>query len=155
MEFDVNELNSRSIFATARTKVYIASSSAFAIECEDLASYLENVYGFEITRKWWKHYIKDAPAFKDMPDDEFYQHPQVQAVREYDYRAVREADIVIVICHYPGKALTGSLLEAGYAIAHHKIVIFYGKMKRSAMVSGCIHVEKEKQLFELLDRLKG
>lgn len=135
-------------------KVYIASSSKFAGECEDLANYIEARFDFEITRRWWNHYVKDSHLFKDKTDEEFYQNPQVQIIREADYKAVRDADLVIIIAHYP-KALTGALLECGYAIAHHKIVIFLGKMKRSAMVSNCIHAKDMDQLFDLLTILRG
>lgn len=131
--------------------VYIASSSKFIEECKLLAHQLENRFNIQITRRWWEYYIKDNPEYQHLSDAEFYSQPIVQMIRELDFKAVRDADLIIILCKDEHKP-TGAMIECGYAIALQKTVIFLGKMKRSAMVSGCIHVNTREELFELIKR---
>lgn len=133
-------------------KAYIASSSMFEEECEELSKFLKG-FGISVTRKWWRFHKTDALDLSGLPDIDFYNHYQVQFIREADFRAIREADMVIVIAHYPEKALTGSLIEVGYAIAQNKIVIFMGRMKRCTMASGCIHIKRKAELEQLIRRI--
>ena len=131
--------------------VYIASSSILIRECRELAEQLENRFELRITRKWWDYYIKDSPKFKDYSNKEFYSQPIVQIIRELDFKAVREADVVIIICK-DGHKPTGAMIECGYALALQKIVVFLGKIKRCTMLSGCIHITTREELFELIKR---
>lgn len=167
-------------------KFYIASSKRFGNDCGELAQAIEDNSGV-ITRKWWKQYFKDK--YPDMSDREFYSLPNVQTVRELDFKAIHDADIVIIVCNYPDKkafdrlnglkpkytvdlealsehrkflfefidgkyaGLTGALIEAGYAMALGKIVIFYGNMKKSAMVSGAIHCKTVEELWGVLGKV--
>jgi nucleoside 2-deoxyribosyltransferase len=133
--------------------VYIASSSQFIGKCKQLAQTLQLKYRMNITRKWWEHYLSDASDFKDISNREFLAHPHVEMVRELDFKAVRDADLVIVIVEDQYK-LTGAMVEIGYALGIGKPVIVFGKAKRSAMLSSCIHVETSDQLFVLLDRME-
>lgn len=134
------------------SNIYIASSSKFIEECEHLADLLLQEFEFYITRRWWDHYIKDTPDFQDYSDQEFYAHPQVQMIRELDFNAIDNADLVIIIVKDQYK-LTGALVECGYALAKGKLVIFLGQAKKSAMISGCIHVKDIDQLFQLLRKI--
>lgn len=121
-------------------RVYIASSSNFVEDCEELTELLEGTFGLRITRKWWGHYVKDTKDYPTtMPDKEFYVDAQVQLIRELDLKAVRDADLVICLVKDRYK-LTGALVEVGYALALNKPVIIFGRAKRSAMLSSCIHV---------------
>lgn len=130
---------------------YIASSSNFADKCQDLSIGLETTFGLKNTRKWWQHYIKDKPEFENHSALDFYNEPQVQMIRELDFRAVKEADLVIVYVENEYK-LTGALVELGFALALDKIVIVFGLAKKSAMISSCIHVMTKDQLFEIIKR---
>lgn len=131
--------------------VYIGSSNKFAEKCQDLAVKLQDRFKVNITRRWWQHYVADKPDFEDYTSLEFYQHPQVQIIRELDFKAVKEAEVVIILTENEYK-LTGALVELGYALALNKIVIVYGKAKKSAMLSSCIHVFEENQLFQIIER---
>ncbi len=131
--------------------VYIGSSSKFAEKCQDLAVNLSDIFNINITRRWWQHYVKDKPEYENHSALDFYKDSQVQMIRELDFRAVKEADLVIILVENEYK-LTGALIELGYALALNKIVIVYGKAKKSAMLSSCIHVFDEKQLFEIIKR---
>lgn len=131
--------------------VYIASSAKFADKCERLAINLENMFEVVITRKWWDHYVKENPEFKKYTALEFYQDPQVQMIRFLDFKAVRESDVIIVLVENEYK-LTGALIELGYALALNKIVIVYGKAKKSAMLSSCIHVFNLNELHQIFKR---
>lgn len=133
-------------------KVYIASSSKFFDECKELAELLETKFNLIITRKWWNHYVKDTKDYpQEMIDSDFYIDPQVQLIREMDFKAVKEADFVICLVKDRYK-LTGALVEVGYALALNKPVIVFGVAKRSAMLSSCIHVENTDQLLQVIYR---
>lgn len=129
-------------------KIYIASSQALMATCEHLAEDLEQKFGVTITRKWWEHYVRDKPDFMELTDREFYSHPQVQFIREMDFKAVTDADLVIIISHLDYKP-TGSLIECGYALRSGIPVIIWGEIKRSSMLSSCIHITGDSK--ELLD----
>jgi hypothetical protein len=132
-------------------KIYIASSSKFINECQILATNLEEEFDFTITRKWWNHYVKDEPKFKDIADQAFYAHPQVQTINWLDFEAVREADAVVVITKDEYK-LTGAMIELGYALALGKPVYILGDFKRSAMLASCIQVRDIQQLISAFRR---
>lgn len=132
-------------------KVYIASSSKFIEDCILLADLLETRFNIQITRKWWEYYIKDKPEYKNFTDKEFYGDPIVQMIRELDFKAVRDADLIIILVKNNHKP-TGAMIECGYAIALQKIVVFLGEIKRSAMISGCIHINYNSDLFDLIKR---
>jgi len=134
-------------------KIYIASSSRFIDDCEILADQLKADLKFTITRKWWDHYIKDEPQFTNISDMEFYANPQVEMIRELDFKAVREADMVVIITRDEYK-LTGALIELGYALALGKPVFLLGQFKRSAMISGCVMVSNKDQLIEAFKRFQ-
>jgi len=131
--------------------VYIASSSKFIEECEKVSILIEEM-DFVVTRKWWKHYIKDSPNYpKTMPDNDFYNDPSVKFISALDFHAVEQADLVIVITFDEYK-LTGAEIELGYALALGKPVIILGKHKRSAMISSCIRVETLTELQRVLEK---
>ncbi len=132
-------------------KIYIASSSKFIEECKKLSNLLETRFNIQITRKWWEYYISDKEEFTFLTRKEFNSEPIIQMIRDLDFKAIRQADLVIIY----GKdfhKLTGAMIECGYAIAHKKIVIILGEIKRCTMLSGCIHVNNRAELFELIKR---
>jgi nucleoside 2-deoxyribosyltransferase len=118
----------------------------------NLSVKLCKTFDVDITRRWWQRYMSDKPDFLNLSNDEFYIHPQVNMIRELDFNAVHEADVVIILTENEYK-LTGAMIEAGYALALRKIVIIYGKAKRSTMLSSCIHIESEKQLFDVISQM--
>lgn len=119
------------------SKVYIASSSAFINECKDLSSRLEKK-GVTITRKWWNEYVKgNTPELDELSDFDWYKHPRIQKIKSADFEAIKEAEALILISHYP-KALTGALVEVGYALALNKPVFVIGELKKSAMFADCL-----------------
>ena len=122
---------------TSFSKFYIASSSAFIDECKELASKLEGK-GVTITRKWWNEYVKgNTPELDNLTDQEWYDHPRIQKIKSADFEAIKEAEALILISHYP-KALTGALVEVGYALALNKPVFVIGELKKSAMFTDCL-----------------
>lgn len=132
-------------------EVYIASSINYKEKCQELSKLLEDEFGITITRKWWEYYVRDNSKYNAPTNSEFYSLPMVQIIREFDFRAIRAADVVIIVNgheNYP----VGSLIECGYAIAQNKIVIVFGWMRRSVMLSGCIHIESNDELVELIKR---
>lgn len=130
---------------------YIASSIIYEDKCHLLAHQLDNRFNIQITRKWWQYYLKEDKKINNLTNREFYSHPTTQIVKDLDFRAIYDADIVIII-NEDGNYPVGALVECGYALAHNKIVIFLGTIRRSAMLSGCIHIETKKELFELIKR---
>ena len=131
--------------------IYIASSNKFTEKCQELAVSLSDMFNINITRRWWQHYVKDKPKYENYVAMDFYKDSQVQMIRELDFKAIREADLVIILVENEYK-LSGALVELGYALALNKIVVVYGKAKKSAMLSSCIHVFDENQLFEIIKR---
>lgn len=132
-------------------KIYIGSSSKFIKQCNELSEKLENKLDAIITRKWWKHYIKDKPEFEGMTDIEFYFHPQPKTICELDFKAIRDADIVIIYNENQYK-LTGAMIELGYGLALNKITYLVGKFKRSSMLATCIFTEDQDALINALMR---
>lgn len=132
-------------------KVYIASSSNFTDQCEVISDVLKEEFGYETTRKWWKHYIKNEDKFKKMTDAEYYAHPEARFVAELDFMAIDEADIVIIYLEDYYK-LTGAMIEMGYAFKAGKPVFVVGKMKRSSMTTRCIHVDTPEELINTIRR---
>lgn len=132
-------------------KFYIASSSKFIDKCKQVSLLFEK-NNFVNTRKWWNHYILESYN-KLNNDKEFYSQPSLQIVRELDFKAVKDADIVIIVVEDRYK-LTGALVELGFALALNKIVLVYGKIKRSAMFSSCIHLESSDELLNFIEKTK-
>ncbi len=132
---------------------YYAGSSKDIPKIKALAELLQREFGLISTRDWWEHYVKDDPEFRDLSDTEFYSHPQVQMIENYDVHAINEADLVIVYTEDRYK-LTGGMVEIGIALALEKPVICLGLFKRSAMLRRCTHIRTVEGLVEVLRRNK-
>lgn len=131
-------------------RVYLASSFELKDEVQRISDLLES-REIGITRKWWLINYKEALG--DMPDKVWYRHEKVQWVSKENFKAIDEADAVILICpnDLPHK-FTGANIEVGYAVAKKKRVFSVGQMDRSAMY---VPIEKYESINALLPALEN
>ena len=123
---------------------YIASSYLFKVDCIELSRVLEEQFICEVLEKWWNWYHDNE--IQHIVDCDFYNLPEIKQALVNDFKAIDDSDIIIVVVKDRTR-LDGALIELGYALAKKKTVIIYGKIKKSAMLSSCIHVDNHYDLF--------
>ena len=110
-------------------KVYLASKFPFADRVAEIAETLKE-HGIEITKDWWNFDYKTL----DLPDDEWYRHPDVVRISQENFKAIDRADALVIVANGDDVCkFNGANVELGYAIAKGKPCYSIGKLDRSAM----------------------
>lgn len=117
--------------------VYLASSFSLSDRVQRVYEALE-LAGHEVPDVWWNEDLKEI----DLPDDEWYEHPDVEAIAERHWNSIEQADTYILVCppNEP-KKYNGANVELGYAHAHGLDCYALGALERSAMYVPVTRVE--------------
>jgi nucleoside 2-deoxyribosyltransferase len=126
--------------------IYIASSFSLTDRVQRVYEALESA-GHEVPDVWWNEDLKQI----DLPDDKWYQHPDVEAIAERHWNSIEEADAYVLVCpEEEPKKYNGANVELGYAHANGLDCYSVGALERSAMY---VPVNRVGSIGELLGEL--
>ena len=112
-------------------KIYLASSFSLVERVKWVCEYLE-MYGHEVTVKWWEKDFKTA--FGNVTDDFWYGIPGIKEIHDRNFKGIDDADVLILIApKTEPRKFNGANIEVGYALARGKRVMAFGNIERSAM----------------------
>lgn len=112
-----------------RRTVYVASSFGLKDRIEAVYRELLNA-GHRVPDVWWNENVKTM----DLPDAEWYDHPEVRAMADRHWKNIEYADTFVLVCPPDEpKKYNGANIEFGYALATGCECYAVGALERSAM----------------------
>lgn len=128
-----------------KVKVYLASSFDLIPEVKLIAKMCD-IFGFEITERWWERPY-DVEGLGTIKTDElkkhyeslnwldFYAKPETIKSYELDRKGVEGCDVLILIAGLPPRKFNGATYEAGLADGLEKHLLVWGELETSVMFS--------------------
>lgn len=128
--------------------VYIASSFGLADRVQRVCDALVSA-GHRVPDRWWNENVKTM----DLPDDEWYGHPEVVAMAERHWNSIEECDTYVLVCPpSEAKKFNGANIELGYAHANRLDCYSVGAVERSAMYVPLTRLDTVDELVAVLGR---
>jgi nucleoside 2-deoxyribosyltransferase len=128
--------------------IYLASSFSLTDRVQRVYEALE-AEEYKVPDVWWNEDLKQI----DLPDDKWYQHPDVEAIAERHWNSIDNSDTFVLVCpEHESKKYNGANAEFGYAHARGLDCYSIGELERSAMYEPITRVDS---IEELLSEFRG
>lgn len=129
-------------------KIYLASSFSLADRVQRVYEALDEA-GHSVPDVWWHEDLKEI----DLPDDEWYEHPDVRAIADRHWNSIKATDTFVLVCPKDEpKKYNGANVELGYAHRDGCDCYAVGALERSAMYIPVTRVDTFDELLSALDR---
>lgn len=130
-------------------RAYVASTFRLADRIPHVEKILNDA-DWEIIDRWW---LDDAKVRLPKTSKGFYAIPEVQAIAERHWSAIRDCDALVLVAGKEPLRFTGAAIEFGYAHALGKPLVVYGFAKLSAMWAPAIHCTTTQQFAQTMRAL--
>lgn len=129
--------------ADSRRTVYLASSFSLTDRVQHIYEAITSE-GHRVPDVWWNEDLKEI----DLPDDEWYEHPDVQGIAQRHWGSIQRADTYVLVCPpETPKKYNGANVELGYAHALDLDCYAVGALERSAMYCPVTRVDSVDELL--------
>jgi hypothetical protein len=123
--------------------VYLASSFGLSERVQTVYEALTDA-GHRVPDVWWNRDLKEL----DLPDEEWYEHPDVEAIAERHWESIENSGAYVLVCPADqSKKYNGANVEFGYAHAHGLDCYAVGALERSAMYVPMTRVDTVAELL--------